>query len=156
MRDIIVIKTEKNSLLYWYKFKNPLKVMLNFIVIDVCKILPSLSIKRFLFRLIGVKVGRDVSFGLNAQLDIFFPELIDIGDNSIIGYNTTILCHEFLVEEFRKGPVKIGKNVLIGANTTILPGIIIGNNSRISAMSLVNEDVEANSFVGGVPIRKIA
>ena len=156
MRDIIVIKTEKNSLLYWYKFKNPLKVMLNFIVIDVCKILPSLSIKRFLFRLIGVKVGGDVSFGLNAQLDIFFPELIDIGDNSIIGYNTTILCHEFLVEEFRKGPVKIGKNVLIGANTTILPGIIIGNNSRISAMSLVNEDVEANSFVGGVPIRKIA
>ena len=156
MRNLTVIKTEKNSLLYWHKFRNPLRVMLNFIVIEICKTLPSLSIKRFLLGLIGVKAGKYVSFGLNAQLDIFFPELIEIGDNSIIGYNTTVLCHEFLVEEFRKGPVKIGKNVLIGSNTTILPGVVIGDNSKISAMSLVNKDVEANSFYGGIPIRKIA
>ena len=47
-------------------------------------------------------------------------------------------------------------NVLIGSNTTILPGVVIGDNSKISAMSLVNKDVEANSFYGGIPIRKIA
>lgn len=29
-----------------------------------------------------------------AMFDIFFPELIEIGDNTIIGYNSTILAHE--------------------------------------------------------------
>ena len=38
-----------------------------------------------------------VSAGLASTMDIFFPHLITIGDNTIIGYNTVILAHEFLV-----------------------------------------------------------
>ena len=51
-----------------------------------------------------MKVGERVSAGLGATIDIFFPQLISIGDDSIIGYNTVILGHEFLVKELRTGP----------------------------------------------------
>jgi len=106
-----------------------------------------------MYGLLGVKVGRDSAFGLGAMLDIFYPELITVGRNSIVGYNTLILTHEFLVGEFRKGPVEIGDDVMIGANCTILAGVKIGNGAIISAMSLVNRDVPAGSFAQGVPIK---
>ena len=155
MRKQEVVRTRKNSLSYWYEFRNPLRVCLNYSIIRLCKWLPSMMLKRGLYRLIGVKVGKDVSVGLDVQLDIFFPDMIEIGDNSLIGYNVTILCHEFLVKEFRKAPVKIGKNVMIGANSTVLSGVTIGDNSVISAMSLVNKDIPKNSFVGGIPAKVI-
>ena len=44
---------------------------------------------------------------------------------------------------------------MMGANCTILPGVEIGDNATVSACSLVNKDVKANSFVGGVPARNL-
>jgi len=50
----------------------------------------------------------------------------------------------------------ICEDVTIGANCTILPGVIIGKGATVSAMSLVNRDVPAGAFVGGVPIRLLS
>lgn len=153
-RTKTLIKTkDKNSMLYWTSIKNPLRVCFNYIIICICRILPSLSLKRWFLRRIGAKIGNNVSFGLESTIDVFFPELIQIGDNTIIGYRTTILTHEFLIDELKVGEVKIGKNVMIGANCTILPGITIGDNAIISAHSLVNRDIPENSFAGGVPVK---
>ncbi|MFH1285497.1 MAG: acyltransferase [Candidatus Micrarchaeota archaeon] len=156
MRTYEEFETKKgNSLQEWYKVRNPLRVMLNFLVIQKCKFIPSLSLKNFCYRLLGMKVGKGVSVGLAVQFDIFFPELIEIGENSLIGYSATILTHEFLLKKWRKGRVKIGKNCLIGANVLILPGIEIGDNAVVSSCSLVNRNVAKNEFVGGVPIRTL-
>jgi acetyltransferase-like isoleucine patch superfamily enzyme len=149
--EVIRYKGKGNSLQKWYHYRNPLRVIVNFLVIWFCKYLPSLRIKNWFYRRVGIKIGKHVSVGLAVTFDIFFPDMIEIGDNSIIGYNATILCHEFLIKELRKGKVKIGKNVLIGANSTILAGVSIGDESSVSAMSLVNSDIPKNSFYGGVP-----
>ena len=91
--------------------------------------------------------------GLEATFDVFFPERIEIGDDSIIGFNTTLLCHEFLAGEYRVGDIRIGRRVTIGANCTILPGVDIADGAVVSAHSLVNGDV--SGFVGGVPARPL-
>lgn len=108
-----------------------------------------------LYRSLGVEVGERVSFSLSATLDIFFPELISIGDNTIIGYNTVILGHEYLKDELRTGPVVIGRDVVVGVNCTILPGVVIGDGAVVSSQSLVNQDVLPGAIVGGVPIRPL-
>jgi len=114
---------------------------------------PSLLLKNWMYRRMGMKVGANVSVGLEVTMDIFFPELIELDDDCIIGYNTTILCHEFMHRTWRTGRVRVGKRATIGANCTLLPGIEVADDALVSAHSLVNRD--ASGFVGGVPARPL-
>lgn len=144
----------ENSMHNWKRIAHPLRTVKNFIIITIGRFLPSIRLKNFLYRtFLGMKIGQDVGIGLMAMVDIFHPEKISIGDKSVIGYNSTILCHEFLPDEYRLGEVEIGKNVLIGANTTILAGTKIGDGALVSAGSLVNRDVPPYTLAMGVPVK---
>ena len=136
-----------------YKTVSFWKTFRNTIVIEIARYIPFFRLKNWMYRnLIGMKVGEYTSFAFKVTPDLMFPELISVGKNSIIGYNTTILAHEYLINEYRLGEVIIGNNVLVGANTTILPGVTIGDGAKVSAATLVNKDVPAGAFVGGNPM----
>ncbi|MFC7059436.1 acyltransferase [Halovenus salina] len=140
-----------NSLHRWYRARSPLRVAINYAVILFCRLCPSLQLKRFLFRRLGMAVGSGVAWGLESTPDVFWPELVTVGDDAIIGYDATILCHEFLHEEYRTGPVVIGERAMIGAGAIVLPGVEIGEGARVAANSLVTEDVPPETTVAGVP-----
>jgi acetyltransferase-like isoleucine patch superfamily enzyme len=105
--------------------------------------------------MLGVKVGNGASVGMGAVMDIFFPELIEIGKDAIIGYDALVLTHEFLQGEARKGKVRIGDKAMVGARCLIMPGISIGDGAKVAAYSLVNRDVKPGEAVGGIPARKL-
>ncbi len=155
MRNVQTVKCTGNSMRLWWKVKNPLRTAFNFKLIHIAKFFPSTRAKNFLYRTCGAKIGKGVTFGLGAIIDIFYPELIEVGEDSLIGYNTVILGHEFLQGEYRTGKVQIGKRVMVGANCTILPGIKICDGASVAAMSLVNCDIPANQKWGGVPAKRI-
>lgn len=145
-----------NALWQLYRTVSPWKGVKNFIFIQISRYCPVLSWKNWIYRrILGMKVGEHTAFGLMVMVDVFFPELITIGRNSVIGYNTTILAHEYLIKEYRLGEVRIGDEVLIGANTTILPGVTIGDGAVVAAGSVVHRDVAPGAFVGGNPLRVI-
>lgn len=145
-----------NALWQVYRTVSRWKAVRNFVCIQIARYCPSLPAKNWIYRhLLGMKVGRHTAFALMAMVDVFFPERITVGDNSIIGYNTTILTHEYLIGEYRLGDVRIGSNVMIGANTTILPGVSIGDGAVVAAGSVVHKDVRPGAFVGGNPIQEI-
>ena len=132
------------------------KIVKCFIVIEIARITPFLSWKNWMYRtFLRMKVGKRTAFALKVTPDTMFPERISVGDDAIIGFNTTILAHEYLVDEYRLGDVIIGNNVMIGANSTILPGVTIGDGAVVSAMTLVNKDVPAGAMAGGNPMRII-
>ncbi|MFT4417155.1 acyltransferase [Fredinandcohnia humi] len=148
--------TGANSLWHVYKTVPFWKVVRNFIVIQLARYTPFLSMKNWLYRtFLGMKVGDQTSFALMVMLDVMFPEKISVGRNTVIGYNTTILAHEYLIKEYRLGEVKIGSEVMIGANSTILPGVEIGDGAIVSAGTLVHKDVPPGCFVGGNPMQII-
>jgi len=150
------VDSQANSLWKIYRTVSFWKVMKNFIIIQIARYTPFLSVKNWLYRtFLRMKIGHQTSFALMVMPDIMFPEKITVGKNSIIGYNTTILAHEYLIKEYRIGDVMIGDEVMIGANTTILPGISIGNHAIVSAGTLVHKDVPEGSFVGGNPMKVI-
>ncbi|MFZ4450975.1 acyltransferase [Salibacterium aidingense] len=146
-----------NSLWHIYKTVPFWKVVKNFTVIQMARYTPFLPMKNWMYRtFLRMKVGEKTAFALMVMPDIMFPEKIMVGKNSVIGYNTTILAHEYLITEYRLGVVSIGDHVMIGANTTILPGVHIGDHAVVAAGSVVHKDVEAGTVVGGNPIQVLA
>ena len=70
------------------------------------------------------------------------------------------VSHEIGREELRAGNAKSGDIIIedgswIGIGAIILPGVTIGKGSIIAAGSVVKENVEPNSLVGGVPAKLI-
>ncbi|GAA4065264.1 acyltransferase [Amphibacillus indicireducens] len=145
-----------NALWQMYKTVSFLKVVKNFLVIQLARYTPWLPMKNWLYKnFLNMKVGDKTAFALMVMVDLMFPERITVGNDSVIGYNTTLLTHEYLIDEYRLGDIKIGDQVMIGANCTILPGVSIGDRATVAAGTVVTKDVEPGSFVGGNPMRVI-
>jgi len=79
-------------------------------------------LKNRLYRWMGCHIGRNVELMQMAWLDHFRPELIFIGDNTLIGAFARITVHAYEgAGRFRFGLVQIGANCVIGAGTGIGP-----------------------------------
>ena len=124
----------------------------------------------------GVKVGSFslIAMGVTINYNTIIGNHVRIMDNTHITGNSIIEDNVFIgplvitendnsmgrikmeIEEM-SGPI-IRKFATIGGGANILPGIIIGENSIISANSLVNKNVEPKTLVAGNPaieIRKL-
>ncbi|WP_262176200.1 acyltransferase [Haloarcula laminariae] len=145
----------RNSLFPWPAGKGRLRVMVNYVVILVCRISPSLRLKNWLLRRLGVTVGEGVAWGLESTPDVFWPEHITVEADAIVGYDATLLCHEFLQDEYRTGEVVVGERAMVGAGAIVLPGVEIGADAQVAANSLVVEDVPPGTTVAGVPAEPV-
>jgi len=111
-------------------------------------------LKNRLYRSMGCNIGRNVEIMQMAWLDHFRPELIFIGDHTLIGAFTHITVHAYEGSgRFRYGLVEIGSNCTIGAGTGIGP-IRIEDNVRILPGTTVSPylaRIRAGSVVGFSP-----
>ncbi|WP_117591011.1 acyltransferase [Haloprofundus halophilus] len=146
----------RNSLQSWPSARSPLVVARNYAAIVAARISPSLRLKNWLLRRIGVTVGEGVSWGLESTPDVFWPELVTVEDHAIIGYDATLLCHEFLQDEYRTGEIVVGERAMVGAGAVVLPGVHVGAGAQVAANSLVVEDVPPDATVAGVPAEVVS
>jgi acetyltransferase-like isoleucine patch superfamily enzyme len=98
--------------------------------IGVSFFLKGTPLKNRLYRWMGAHIGTNVEIMQMAWLDHYRPELIFVGDNTLLGAFTRITVHAYEGRgKFSYGLVEIGRNCMIGAGTGIGP-IIIGDNVR--------------------------
>ena len=145
----------RNSLWSWTDEKSVVRVVYNYVFVLVARLAPALRVKNWALRRLGIEVGTGVSWGLEATPDVFWPERITLGDHCIVGYDATLLCHEFLQDEYRLGEVVVGERAMIGAGAIVLPGVEIGANAQVAANSLVTEDVPEGETWAGVPAEPV-
>jgi acetyltransferase-like isoleucine patch superfamily enzyme len=154
-------------------------VLLEFVIflLHVIGWFPSHHVRRFFYRLAGMKIGSGSTIHTGARF--YNPENIMIGSDSIIGefavldgrsklvigdhvdiasevmiYNGQ---HDIHSSDFHGefADVVIEDYVFIGPRAIILPGVTLGKGAVVGAGAVVTKDVAAFSIVGGVPAKVI-
>lgn len=132
----------------------------------LCEILGSVGEHVWIAKHFCFDNGKNIHIGNNFtgnfNLTILDIKEVYIGDNVMIGPNTTITTvgHPITPKGRREHmaqatEIRIGDDVWLGANVTVLPGVTIGNNVVIGAGAVVNRDIPDNSLAVGVPARVI-
>ena len=144
----------RNSACEWHKLRSPLLMVMRAACNELLRhlVLPS-GFKNQCYRMLGVKVGKDVVIGPLVWLDPLFPELITLEDGVMLGSGVLISTHEFLGKKIRLGRVTIRENAIVGVKSSILSGCEIGRESVLGFMSYICKDIPAKQFWGGVPAR---
>jgi acetyltransferase-like isoleucine patch superfamily enzyme len=117
---------EERNAINWRAVNLPLgrRILLQ-ILVAVSFVMKGTPLKNRLYRLMGAHIGRNVEIMQVAWLDHFRPELIFVGDNTLIGAYTRITVHAYEgAGRFRYGLVEIGPDCVIGAGTGMGPILI--------------------------------
>lgn len=134
---------------------------------------PSHHVRRFFYRLAGVKIGNGSAIHTGARF--YNPANIQIGKDTIIGEFVVLDGREKLVigdhvdiasevmiynsmhdiedDNFKaiSKEVIIGDYVFIGPRVIILPGVKIGKGGVVAAGAVVTKDVPEFQVVAGIP-----
>lgn len=105
-------------------------------------------------RLMGMKLGKRVQINTAVIGD---SNLIEIGDDTVIGGDVTLIGHSAERGNLVASRVTIGSNVTIGLMAIVMPGVTIGDRAMIAASAFLPKGtvVGPDEIWGGVPARKI-
>jgi acetyltransferase-like isoleucine patch superfamily enzyme len=146
---------EEENAINWRTINLPIgRKVLVMILVAISFVMKGTPLKNKLYRLMGVHLGKNVEIMQLAWLDHFRPELIFIGDNTLIGAYTRVTAHAYEgAGKFRYGLVEIGSNCLIGAGTGIGPMLIEDGVRTLpgTTLSPYMVRVRAGSVVGYNP-----
>lgn len=136
------------------------------------------KVKTWILRVFGAQVGERCV--IKPRVNIHFPWKLQVGDDTWIGEEVFILnfepvtigsdccisqraflCtgnHNFRDETFcyRNAPISISDGCWIGAQAFVAPGISIGDQSVVSAGSIVMSDIAQNKVCKGNPCEPVA
>jgi acetyltransferase-like isoleucine patch superfamily enzyme len=136
---------------YQWASYNALTLLVRYTCINFLRVTPFIVL---LHRLMGMKVGRRVQ--INTAI-IGDANLIEIGDDTVIGGDVTLVAHSAERGAIVTAPVRIGSRVTVGLMTVIFPGVTIEDDAVIAANAILPKGtrVGRGEVWGGVPARKI-
>ena len=98
-----------------------------------------------------LKLGYKTDIGaftyINAKCGVVIEDFVQVGSHCSIYSASTI--------DRKEGQVTLKRNCKIGSHSVIMPGVQLGENSVIGAMSFVNCDIPDNVIAVGVPAKVI-
>ena len=99
----------------------------------------------------NLKLGYKTDIGaftyINAKFGVTIEDEVQIGSHCSIYSLSTI--------DGTEGEVVLKKNCKIGSHSIVMPGVTVGENALVGAMSFVNCDIPDNCVAVGVPAKVI-
>lgn len=118
------------------------------------------SLRVWLHRMRGVRVGRGAFIGTDALIGTSWPGRVVIGEGSVVGIRAIIIDHwrgTTSAERGKPGPsVVIGEHAFVGPGVIVLPNVTIGAGAVVCAGSVVTRSVPPLTMVQGNPAKPIA
>lgn len=124
------------------------------------------NVRAFIWKHLGVNLGKDVRIGYGVYLDVAGCKRLFIGNEVSISSESLILLHRKDISLYHKNinprslpmiqpETHIHDRVQIGMRALILPGVTIGEGSVIAANAVVTKNVPPYTVVAGQPARVI-
>jgi len=134
----------------WASF-NVLTLVLRFSFLNWIRLTPLLPVYH---RLMGAKIGRRVHINTAVIAD---QNLLEIGDDTVIGGDVTLVCHSAERGHLVTAPVRIGRGVTVGLMAVVLPGCTIGDGAVIAAGAVLSKGTKVGprEVWAGVPARRV-
>jgi acetyltransferase-like isoleucine patch superfamily enzyme len=109
------------------------------------------TLRVWLHRLRGVKIGKRVWIGYDAIIETSCPHLVEIHDDAVVGIRSTIIAH------FREYEgVVLEEKAVLGPGAIVLPNVRIGKGAVVTAGSVVTRSVPPMTIVQGNPAKPVA
>ncbi len=110
-------------------------------------------IMRCVYIALGARFGKN-TYSTGVILD---PPLVQLGDNTIIGFGSVLCAHAVEGNRLYLSRIKIGSNVTIGMKSIVMAGVTIEDGGIIAAGSLVKKGsyIKAGEIWGGIPAKPI-
>jgi acetyltransferase-like isoleucine patch superfamily enzyme len=134
-----------------------LRLIIRTLLQKLANLVPFDGPRTALYRVSGLKIGRDVFIGEGVLFDKLHPEYIEIGDRTAIGARTIITAHQIIPtptnlrklypEEYRRTVVE--NDVWIMPGVIITPGVTIGHHSVLATGAVIHKSVPPYSLVVG-------
>jgi len=146
---------EEPNAIHWRSLNLPFgrRTLLTFQV-AISFLLKGTPIKNKFYKWMGAHIGKGAEIMQMTWLDHFRPELIFIGDNTLLGAYTQLTVHAYEgAGKFRYGLIEIGNNCKLGAGTGMGP-IQIEDNVRTlpgTTLSPYFSVIRSGSVVGWNP-----
>ncbi|HEY3353544.1 MAG TPA: DapH/DapD/GlmU-related protein [Polyangia bacterium] len=136
--------------LQWASY-NALILLVRYTCINFLRVTPFI---RLFHRLMGMKIGHRVQINTAVIGD---SNLIEIGDDTVVGGDVTLVAHSAERGELVTARVRIGRRVTLGLMSIILPGCEIGDGAVLAANAVLQKGTKVGpgEIWGGVPARKI-
>lgn len=133
--------------------------------------------KNYYFILRGASIGKGVR--IYGKITVKYPKKLKIGDYSTLNDGVLLNCKGGIsigkycrlssnsqlhstgltINEFprkhQSKKITLLDNVWLGSSSVVTKGVVIGENSTIGALSLVNKNIDSDSFYAGIPAKKI-
>jgi len=130
---------------------NAIMLIVNLTFMDFLRLTPLLPLY---YKLMGAKIGKRVQINSKGIADV---SLLEIGDDSVIGGDATVICHLAEHGKLKLKKTLIGRKVTIGLGSVIMPGSSIGDGSLIAARAVLSKNtiVPEKSLFAGTPAKFI-
>ncbi len=136
---------------YQWASYNALILLVRYTCINFMRVTPFINL---FHALMGMKLGARVQ--INTAI-IGDSNLIEIGDDTVIGGDVTLVAHAAERGQLITERVRIGRKVTVGLMAVIFPGVEIGDGAVIAANAVLKKGtkVGAGEIWGGVPAVKL-
>jgi len=130
---------------------NALILMVRYTCMNFIRVTPLLTL---FHRFMGMRIGRRVQIN---TLVVGDSNLIEIGDDTVIGGDVTLVAHAAEHGRLVTARVMIGNRVTVGLMSVIFPGVTIGDGAVVAANAVVTKGtaIGAGEVWGGVPAHRI-
>ncbi len=140
-----------NAGMDWWRARNVFRIFYNGIIIEICRLMPHNFVKTMLFRMMGIKIGKNCHIGKGVVFDHIYGDNITLEDNVKIDDYAYLDGHEYTISQTIFGKILLKKGVHLKHHSYVRSGTTIGENSVIEPHSMAQKEIPPNEVWSGFP-----